>query len=135
MARRHLAIFLRGTAEKILSGEKQVEVRLSENRVLPYKAVAKDDEIYLKNSGGKIIGRSMVDNCLYYDHLNQAMLEDIYNKYHASHALVNDKFWRSKRKARFATIIFLKNPKKFLTPIIYKKNDRRAWVIIGEEKG
>lgn len=133
MARRHLAIFLRGVAEKILSGEKIVEVRLSQNRILPYNSVSKDDIIFLKNSGGKIIGRVVVDNCLYYDNINKVIFEKIKNQYQEA-AKIDESFWTLRKKAKFATIIFLKNPKKFLTEVIYKKKDRRAWVIIEEEK-
>ncbi|MBM2820760.1 MAG: hypothetical protein HW405_520 [Candidatus Berkelbacteria bacterium] len=129
MARRHLAIFLKGTAEKILSGKKRVEVRLSLSKILPYLSVCKNDEIYLKNSGGKIIGKVTVDNCLYYENLSQAMVADLKNNYFQS-ATVSNEFWDAKKKAKFASIIFLKNPHKFLTPVVYKKHDRRAWIII-----
>jgi len=133
MARRHLAIFLKNVAEEILLGNKQIEIRLSQTKVLPYGAVSKDDEIYLKKSGGKIIGRVYVDNCLYYDKINPQFLLNLKNKYQDA-VKMDENFWKSHRKARFATIIFLKNPHKFLTPIIYKKHDRRAWLILEEGK-
>jgi len=131
MARRHLAIFLKGTAAKILSGEKEVDIRLSQSRIPPYLAVQKEDEILLKSSGGKIIGKASVDNCLYYDKLTPAKVKEIQNNYN-SLAIAEEDFWDSKRGAKFATVIFLKNPHKFLTPVSYKKNDRRAWVVLKE---
>lgn len=129
MARRHLAIFLKGFAEKILSGQKQVEVRLSQNRVLPYLSVQKGDEIFLKNSGRKIIGKVMVDNVLYYEKINADIFNQIKKNYYSLTGADNT-FWQAKKRSHFATIIFLKNPQKFLTPVIYKKHDRRPWVII-----
>ena len=131
MARRHLAIFLGGVAEKILTGEKKIEVRLSQSKILPYGAIAKDDEIFLKNSGGKIIGRVYVDNCLYYDKINSEVFEQIKKQYQQSSGM-DEKFWSRHQKAHFATIIFLKNPREFLTPVIFKKRDRRAWLIMQE---
>ena len=129
MARRHLAIFLKGVAEKVLKGEKSVEIRLSQNRIAPYLEVQKDDEIYLKNSGGRIIGKITVDNCLYYEHLSPAIIQDL-RKTYFNKAAMNKEFWQKKSKAHFATIIFLKNPTKFLTPVAFKKHDRRPWVVM-----
>ena len=131
MARRHLAIFLKGVADKIISGEKEVEIRLSQKRISPYGQVAKDDEILLKNAGGKIIGKVKVDNCLYYEKLTPESVEEIKQKYHQA-ARMEESFWQNKNQAHFATIIFLKNPQKFLSPINYKKTDRRPWLVIDE---
>ncbi len=133
MARRHLAIFLKGMAEKILDGRKTIDVRLSQSRIPPYLSVQKDDEIFLKTSGGKIIGKVKIDNCLYYDQLTPEEIEKIEKNYN-NEAAIDEKFWQSKKNARFATVIFLKNPSKFLTSIIFKKNDRRAWVVLNDSK-
>jgi len=131
MARRHLAIFIKGGAEKILAGEKKIDIRLSQSRIPPYLSVQKDDEILLKNSGGKVIGLVAADNCLYYDTLTPAKVEQIKNNYNKE-AIAEEDFWDSKKSAKFASVIFFKNPHKFLTPVSYKKNDRRAWVVIKE---
>jgi len=132
MARRHLAIFLKGVAEKILSGQKSVEIRLSQNRIAPYLAVQKDDVIFLKNSGGKIIGQATVDNCLYFEMLNPSSLQQLENHYQKV-AAMDKSFWAKHRNARFATVISLKKPIKFLMPVVFKKNDRRPWVVMEEK--
>lgn len=131
MARRHLAIFVKGVAEKILTSQKEVEVRLSRNKVLPYEQIQKDDEIYLKDAGKKIIGRAFVDNCLFYDNLNPDMLANIRREYQEA-SQMGDDFWQKKENSRYATIIFLRNPQRFLAPVFYKKNDRRPWLIMEE---
>lgn len=133
MARRHLAVFLKGMAEKILSCEKHVEIRLSQSRIAPYGAVSKDDLIYLKISGGKIIGEAAVDNSLYYDNLDKKTLAKIREQYFQA-VKMEEKFWSSHNNAHFVTILFLKNPKKFLTSLTFQKHDRRAWVVMEEEK-
>ena len=131
MARRHLAIFVKGTLEKVLSAEKKVELRLSQNKIIPYLAVTKDDIILFKISGGKIIGQATVDNVLYYDHIDRELFSKIKEQYYNA-AKMSEEFWQEKRKSRYATIILLKNPIKYLTPAVYQKNDRRAWVVMEE---
>jgi len=129
MARRHLAIFLKGVVEKVLSGQKSVEIRLSQNRIAPYLEVQKSDEIFLKNSGGKIIGKAVVDNVLYYEILNPLTVERIADNYREAAGMEED-FWARHKNARFATVIFLRKPTKFLTPVVWKKHDRRPWVVL-----
>lgn len=132
MARRHLAVFLKSKeVEEILSGKRQVELRLSESRILPYGQIQKDDEIYLKVSGEKILGKVEVENVLFYDKLNEAMLRNLKREYFETLEL-DEKFWQDKEKSSYATIIFLKNPKKFLAPVVFSKHDRRPWVIMEE---
>jgi len=131
MARRHLAIFLKKGAEKILSGQKQVEIRLSQARIAPYGVIAKNDEIYLKDAGGLILGRVEVDNVLFYDSLTYEMIANIRREY-ADTVLLEDSFWQNKANSRYATIIFLKNPRKFLAPLKSQKHDRRAWMVMEE---
>ena len=130
MARRHLAVFLKSKeVEEILSGKRQVELRLSESRILPYGQIQKDDEIYLKVSGEKILGKVEVENVLFYDRLSEAMLKNLKREYFETLRL-DEKFWQDKVKSSYASIIFLKKPKKFLAPVIYQKHDRRPWIIM-----
>jgi predicted transcriptional regulator len=132
MARKHLAVFLRGFAKKILEEEKTVELRFSQNQILPYKAITKDDIIFLKNSGGKIIGKVTVDNVLYYQNLSKGQIFKIKQEYGQA-ACMDDNFWAKKINSRFVSIILLKNPVKFLAPLLFKKHDRRPWVILEDE--
>lgn len=132
MARRHLAIFLKGVAEEVLSGQKTVEVRLSQNRIAPYLEVQKGDIIFLKNSGSKIIGQAVVDNCLYYEISHPEVIDKLAKNF-GKEAAMDENFWKSHHQARFATVIFLKNPTKFLMPVAFQKNDRRPWVVLEGE--
>jgi len=132
MARRHLAVFLKGCVEKILQGQKTVEIRFSQNRILPYEAIAKDDEILLKNSGGKIIGKATVDNVLFYDNLDKETILKIKKEYFVAAGMASD-FWLKRLGAKYMAIIFLKKPVKFLAPLNYQKRDRRPWLVMEED--
>jgi len=130
--KKHIAIFVGRTIDDIFSGKKTVESRLSLNRVLPYGEVAKDDTILLKKSAGDILGQVIADNVLYYDNLKPAQIEVLKKEYSASIA-VSEAFWQSKKNSKFATLIFLKKPKRFAFPLKFKKKDRRPWLVIDKK--
>jgi len=131
--RRHIAIFVGPAIEDIFSGKKTVECRFSKSRVLPYGQVAKDDIILLKKSGGDILGQFTVDNVLYYDNLSSKSVEVLKREYDKAIA-VDEKFWQEKKNNKFGTLIFLKNPKRFVFPIKFKKKDRRPWLLADKKK-
>ena len=126
---RHLAIFVGDAIEKIFRGEKVVEGRFSIDRIMPFGHVGRDDEIFLKQSGGPILGKAVVDNVLYFEGLDGATIGKLRREYQTEMA-VDDQFWRDHGQARYATLIFLKRPRRFAVPFILKKRDRRAWCIM-----
>lgn len=127
---KHLAIlWSKQILEQILSGEKTVEARLSRDRIPPFGSIAHNDTILLKEKGRKVIGQVRVDNVLYYEDLTGEMIGKL-RKQFGKDMKVNDNFWQSHANARFATIIFLKNPKHYLMPIKIEKHDRRPWVVL-----
>lgn len=126
---KHLAIFAPTYIEKIFTGEKSVEGRFSQHKIVPFEAVKKGDIIFLKESGGKVLGQAEVDNVLYYEGLDGESLGKIRREYQKD-LMVDDKFWEAHAKARFATIIFLKKPERFISSPPLRKRDRRPWVVI-----
>lgn len=126
---RHLAIFVGDAIEKILRGEKTVEGRFSESRIPPFGLVQRGDEILLKNAGGPILGRVIVDNVLYFENLTGEMIGKFRREYGPDLA-VDDDFWRAKAKNRYATLIFLVKPERFIAPLPWAKRDRRSWIVL-----
>ena len=126
---KHLAIFAPSYIEKILTGEKTVEGRFSQPKIAPFETVKKGDIIFLKESGGKVLGQAEVDNVLYYENLDGETLGKIRREYQGDF-MVDDKFWEAHAKARFATIIFLKKPERFISSPPLRKRDRRPWVVL-----
>lgn len=125
----HLAIFVGSTTEDILSGRKTIEVRLSKSNTLPFCSVMKNDLIFLKKSGGCVVGQVVVDNVLYYENLNPESIEFLKRKY-SQEITVKDNFWLSKKNSKYGTLIFLKKPKRFTIPLKFHKRDRRPWVLL-----
>jgi len=129
---KHLAIFIGDAIEKILKGEKTIEGRFTIDKIPPYEVAKKSDEILLKQSGGSIIGKVEVDNALFYENLDGESIGKLRREY-SKEMNTDDSFWKAKSEARFASIIFLKNPTRFLAPIKNKKKDRRSWVVLENE--
>lgn len=130
--RKHLAIFIGHAIEDILSGKKTMESRFSLGRIIPYEEVAKDDIILLKKSGGDIIGQAIADNVLYYDNLKPQSIAILHKEY-SKELCASDDFWQKKAKSKYATLIFLKKPQRFVIPLKFHKKDRRPWVILNEK--
>lgn len=126
---KHLAIFIGDYIEKILTGEKTIEGRFSIDKILPYGQVKKGDIIFLKQSGGMIVGEVEADNVLYYEGLNAEAIGKIRKEYNQE-LCAADGFWQAKANSHYVTLIFIKNPKRYLAPMRSKKHDRRAWVVI-----
>lgn len=129
---KHLAIFVGNAIDRILSGEQTVEARFNKEKILPYGAIRKGDEVYLKQSGGLVEGKTTVDNVLFYDHLNSQDISNFKKEYNAD---INgeDDFWLAKKDSKYASIIFLKNSQRFLTPIKMPKRNRHPWVLLEKD--
>lgn len=127
---RHLAIFSElKPIEKIFRREKTVEVRFSQQRQAPFGQIKKGDEIFLKLSGGKILGLAKVDNALFYENLTPETIGKLRQEYQKESATLAS-FWGAHSKSRYVSIIFLKDPERFLAPIKSKKHDRRGWALM-----
>lgn len=127
---KHLAIFSEPkTIEKILQGNKTIEGRFSRKKNLPYAKIKKGDEIYLKESGGKILGKAMVDNVLFYDNLTPEILGKLRREY-ANELCMSDDFWEKHARSKYVTLIFIKKAEEFISSVKYRKRDRRSWLII-----
>lgn len=126
---KHLAVFIGDYIEKILRGEKTMEGRFSRGKIAPYITVRKGDEIFLKESGGLVVGRAFADNVLYYENLHPEAIGKIRKEYNQE-LCASDEFWQAKAQTKYATLIFLTKPERFLAPLRIYKRDRRPWVVL-----
>lgn len=127
---KHLAIYdSRELINKVFQGVKTIDGRFSTERTVPYEKIKKGDLILLKLSGGKILGEVRVANVLFYDHLEGERIGRLRKEYGKELAVDND-FWQRYRKAKYASIIFLTNPERYLIALKYPKHDRRGWVVL-----
>lgn len=128
---KHLAIFSGNLAEDILSGKKTVESRFSRAKIAPFGAISSGDLVYIKPSGGDIIGQFRVQKVISIEGLEISDLETIKKRY-GNQILADESFWQAHQNAKYATLIFIGTTTKFITsPITYAKKDLRGWVVLG----
>lgn len=126
----HLAIFREPFLEYILEGKKTIETRFSMNRCAPYKKVKAGDLIFLKKSGGPVVGICRVNTTWDYI-LTPESWKEIKVEYAKAICAENPEFWEKRKSANFATLIMIDSVKE-IEPIDYKKRDRRGWVVLSE---
>jgi predicted transcriptional regulator len=130
----HLAVFIKGVIDLILAGQKTIESRFSKFQFAPYKRVKTGDEIFMKESGGKVKGRFSVGNVLFFSDLSPQKLGEIRREY-GDELKVGKDFWEDKKGARYATLIFIKTPAPLANPLQLDKHDKRAWVVLSDVPG
>mgnify|MGYP003393181839 CR=1 FL=1 len=127
---KHLALFTKESAEKILSGEKSIEIRIAKSKIAPFGAVSANDLVYIKVSGGDIIGQFRVKKVITIDGVDDEDLDEIKDKY--GKELINPQIEiKDKNRCKYATIIFIGDSNRFITsPIKLPKKSLRGWVVL-----
>ena len=124
----HLSIFVEPYLTHVLNGKKTVESRFSINRSPPYKKVQSKDILFLKVSGGPIVGICQVTNIRSYE-LDPKLLRRIKKDFTDSLCVQDPKFWDDRQSACYATLMKISNPVTF-EPFTIEKKDRRGWVVL-----
>src|SRR3989338_6120854 len=123
---KHLAIFKGQGAEKILSGEKTIESRFASRRIAPFGLISSGDLVYIKPSGGEIIGQFRVKKVITFDGLDIKDIQEIKERF-GKGLSVDESYWQGKEDCRFGTIVFIGTSSRFLTsPIKLVKKDLRG---------
>jgi predicted transcriptional regulator len=126
---RHLAVFIDDLAEQIISGAKNIDLRLSFKKIVPFGQVSAGDEVLIKKSGQKVIGKFTVKKAVFFDHPEKEDLEEIKNKMKDSGGMP-EILWKNKQKINYASLIYIGQVQKFLIPQNIKKSDQRGWILL-----
>jgi hypothetical protein len=132
----HLAVMAEPYLARVLAGEKTIESRFARVRAAPYGCVAPGDTIWLKRSGGPIVGLALAAVVRQYDDLTPERVDALVERYGAALRLDAD-FAARVRSCCYATLIWLVEVRAFDMPIRYRRRDRRGWVTLeqGSELG
>jgi hypothetical protein len=123
----HLAIFIEPFLQFVLEGRKTIESRFSMNQCAPFNKVSKGDIVLIKKSGGPIVAACKISERWYYN-LSADSWSEI-KLYKDSLCVHDPNFWKSKKKASYATLMKINHVKE-LAPLSIEKRDRRGWIVI-----
>ncbi len=127
---KHLAIFSHNLGDLVLSGEKTVDLRFAKKKIAPYLKVMKGDRVYVQNVGRNAAGQVEVENVLFFDSLNSGKLRQIKKDYLKLAAIDTRLFNRFADGNSYLSVIFLKNPQKYVAPVKFHHRDRRGWQVL-----
>jgi len=130
----HVAVLQRDGVDAILSGEKEVEARLSKTAAPPFGKVHRGDRIFLKQASGPFRATAKVGRVVSLDHLSEEDVEKLRERYNDV-ILGPDDYWEDKRGARYATLIWLRRIEETdEAPEGYVPKPRASWHVIDEEE-
>ena len=102
----HVAILKRAYANLVLEGRKVIESRLSLRGGAPFGSAFEGDRIFIKVSGGAIVGTGVIERALHVSGLTPRDVTSLRRRY--DHLILGtDEYWASKSLARFATLLWL----------------------------
>jgi len=102
----HLVVLKGPYLDAALAGTKRVESRLSRTRCAPFGQVAPGDVLLLKESCGPLRACARAGRVLTYANLAPADVEELRRRH--NHLIAGPAaYWRDKRRARFATLVWL----------------------------
>lgn len=102
----HVALLKPRYADLVLMGLKTIELRLLRTRQPPYQRVAERDTLFIKRVAGPFAARCRAARVLHLADLSPAVLAELRER-HNARILAPDAFWRERRDARYATLIWL----------------------------
>lgn len=129
----HVAIVDPALIPAIILGRKTIESRLARVRALPHNRVARGDTIYFKARGGPILCVCTVERVQTLDNLRPADIRRIRDA--LNHRIGADAaYWRRKRTARHATLIWLGSPRPVHATLDHARiiagTPRSAWMTL-----
>jgi ASC-1-like (ASCH) protein len=125
--RRHVAVLKAEYIEAILDGRKTVESRLSRTRREPLHAVRVGDEVYFKQSSGGYRAAAKVRRVEFHEDLSPRDVRDLRKRLNAE-VLASATYWRDKREAKYATLLWLSDVRKIDVGPEIDRLYGRAWV-------
>ena len=133
----HIAIMRKswGLTEKILSGEKKIELRWYENKYDPWDNICENDDIYFKNAGEPITIKAKVAKVIQHDQLNPKKVKKILDQFANDDGISQDeiaKYHKRFKDKNYCIQIYLSNPQKIRPFNINKAGfgTMSAWLVV-----
>ena len=128
--KKHLAIFSQEFVDRVFSGKKTIESRFSQKKIAPFGVISPGDTVYIKPSGKEIVGQFKVKKVVSFEGLDEEDMQTI-QKLYGKKINAPAEYFTDRKSSNYATIIFIGNLEKFITPPIrIRKSDLRGWVVL-----
>lgn len=121
----HVAIMVEPYITKIMKGEKTIESRFSQNKIVPWKKVFPGDIIIIKRSGGGFEAVFEAGEVISKEILFPGEVKQIKKDFN-DRLCIEDDWWERKFKSRYATLISITHLLK-IEPFVIKFKNRQAW--------
>lgn len=129
--KQHLAIFTPPFLDLILEGRKTIEGRFSRVRCVPLGVVKEGDTVFMKDSGGPVRGSFLVARVESFENLTPEKIKELETRCSVPLcADVDPQYWERRRICRYATLLYVAQPKRFEQSFPFPKKDRRGWVVL-----
>ncbi|MCG6190203.1 ASCH domain-containing protein [Maribellus maritimus] len=126
----HLAVFCEPYLSLLLDGEKKIESRFSINKISPHGRILEGDIVFVKKTGGPVIGYFEAGEIKSYSNLNKEKLCELKSRYAVDICSSYDpEFWDSRNKSNYATFVKIKKMKR-ISPQYIEKKDRTSWIVL-----
>ena len=125
--RSHTAILKRHYLNLILSGEKQIECRLTRIPCPPFRRIEAGETVLLKESSGPMRGEAVVEKVEFFENLTSEEIGEIQGKYNEQIMGAPD-YWTSRGDCRYCSLIWLRDVRA-IEPYRIKHKGMQAWLV------
>jgi len=127
----HVAVLKTQYLDKILSGEKTVECRLTRNRIDPHGKIREGERIYFKESSGAFRATAIVDRVEERADLDEEGVAALRAEFGDAIG-APDSFWDTKRTARFAVLIWMRQLEEIWRGPKMPSMNGRGWIRLSQ---
>ena len=103
----HIAVLLPEHLDRILSGQKTTEARLTVHPKPPFRAILPNDRIYLKRRSGRVVATARAGRVHAFDLTESTTTVAALKRRFEPTVKAGPAFWRDKANARYATFVRL----------------------------
>jgi len=116
----------------ILDGSKTVDIKLSSRRIAPYQKITPQDQIFLKESSGPVVGRVTVAKVEYFVFTDPYEMLEVLMRIQEAVGIRDEahvqRMWQQKNHLRYGTVFWMEKSIRFEPPVPIIKFDRNSWI-------
>lgn len=118
----------------ILDGTKLIESRLTVTVREPFGQVTPGEVIHFKRSSGPFVATAVASRVLMAELSSERDVQALFKQYGKWIGVDND-YWKQKRRARYATLIWLRDVQPSNAAPRYRTLHMRAWYVLDDAAG